>query len=107
MALDCEGNEIVVCSGQDLPESALKFDVAFVNVRYSEHFEGVVPPGEPAAITEFFELSLDKDNENRGHRHERARWLSCGRPHPLTLAKLRRSPRGWRVDRRYRAPVIK
>jgi len=107
MALDCEGNEIVICSGQALPVSALKLDVAFLNVRYTERYEGVIPPGEPAAITESFELSLEKDNENRGHRHDRGRWLSCGKPHALTLAKLRRSPGGWRVDRRYRSPVTK
>ena len=107
MALDCDGNEIVICSDQILPVSALNLDVAFVNVKYTERYEGTSPQGEPAAITESFELSVGKDNENRGHRHERARWLSCGKPHALTLAKLRRSPGGWRVDRRYRAPVIK
>ena len=107
MALNCEGNEIVICSDQSLAVPANNLDVAFVNVKYSERYEGVIPSGEPAAITESFELSLGKDNENRGHRHERSRWLSCGNPHALTLAKLRRGGGGWRVDRRYRAPVIK
>ena len=107
MALDCEGNEIIVCPDQTLAVPANKLDVAFVNVKYAERYEGVIPPGEPASITESFELSLGKDNENRGHRHQRSRWLSCGNPHALTLAKLRRSGEGWRVDRRYRAPVIK
>ena len=107
MALNCEGNEIVVCSDQSLAVPANSLDVAFVNVKYTERYEGVIPPGEPAAITESFELSLGKDNENRGHRHERLRWLSCGNPHALTLAKLRRGAGGWRVDRRYRAPVTK
>jgi hypothetical protein len=107
MALNCEGNEIVVCPDQSLAVPTNNLDVAFVNVKYSERYEGLIPPGEPAAITESFELSLGKDNENRGHRHERSRWLSCGNPHALTLGKLRRSAAGWRVDRRYRAPVIK
>ena len=107
IALDCEGNEIVICSDQSLAVPALNLNVAFVNVKYSERDEGLIPPGEPAAITESFELSLGKDNENRAHRHERSRWLSCGNPHALTLARLRRSAGGWRVDRRYRAPVAK
>jgi hypothetical protein len=107
MALDCDGNEIVICSDQALPISGFDSAVAFVNIKYGERNEGTIPPNETAAITEAFELMLAKDNENRGHRHVRARWLSCGKPHALTLAKLRRSPKGWRVDRRYRAPVIK
>jgi hypothetical protein len=107
MALDCAGNEIVICSDQALALSAFDSDVAFVNVKYGERYEGTVPPNEPAAITEAFELMLAKDNENRGHRHVRGRWLSCGNHHALTLAKLRRGSNGWRVDRRYRAPVIK
>jgi hypothetical protein len=107
MALDCAGNEIVICSDQVLALSTFDSDVAFVNVKYGERYEGTIPPNEPAAITEAFELMLAKDNENRGHRHVRGRWLSCGNHHALTLAKLRRGSNGWRVDRRYGAPVIK
>lgn len=107
MALDCEGNEIVVPSNQTVPASALDSAVAFVTLKYSERREGIVPLNEPALITEAFELIVAKNNENSGHRHEKARWLSCGKVHGLTLAKIRRGEKGWRVDRRYRAPVIK
>jgi hypothetical protein len=107
MALDCEGNEIVISSNQSLVGPSLSSSVAFVSAKYAERGEGTIPPNEPAVLTEGFELFVAADNENRGHRHVRGRWLSCGQPHAITLAKLRRSPNGWRVDRRYRAPVIK
>lgn len=106
-ALDCEGNEIVVCSSQTLSISLLDSDVAFVNLKYAERFDGPTTVGEPSSITEAFELVIAKSNENSGHRHVRGRWLACGKPHSLTLAKLRRGSRGWRVDRRHCPPAIK
>lgn len=107
MALDCEGKEIVICSDQSLPMPGLNSNVVYVNVKYSERNQGMHPPNEPSAVTEDFELTLGKHNENSGHRHVRARWLSCGEPHALTLARIRRGQKGWRVDRRYRVPVVK
>jgi len=107
MALDCAGNEIVIPSDQSLSPPPVDWRVAFVTVKYGERCEGVVQQNEPSAVVEAFELILAKDNENRGHRHERARWLSCGKVHGLTVAKIKRVEKGWRVDRRYRPPVIK
>jgi len=107
MALDCEGNEIIIPSDQTLPPPAFDSKAAFVTVKYREHCEGVTPPGEPSSIVESFELIFTPDNQNRGHRHLKARWLSCGKDHGLTLAKIRQGKTGWRVDRRYRTPKIK
>ena len=107
MALDCEGNEIIIPSDQTLSPPAFDSKVAFVTVKYSEHFEGVIPPDEPATIVESFKLIFTMDNQNRGHRHLKARWLTCGKTHGLTLAKIRQGETGWRVDRSYRTPVIK
>ena len=107
MGLDCEGNEIIIPSDQTLPPPALDSKVAFVTVKYSEDCEGVMPVGKPSSIVESFELIFTTDNQNRGHRHLKARWLSCGKDHGLTLAKLRQGKTGWRVDRRYRTPKIK
>ena len=112
MALDCEGNEIVVGTTQKLP-SPLPAEVggaAYISVRYVEKFcDTTATPAGPQASTiqESFEIVLGYENHNSGHRHLRARWLACGMPHPLVMAKLRRGPQGWRVDRRYRVPVIK
>lgn len=117
LALDCEGNEIVVGTPQTLsPLSATESArTAYVNVRYVEEKTDLVPArGAPetsapqfATIIESFEVCFGQENCTRGHRHLRARWLACGKPHALTLAKLRHNSQGWRVDRRYRAPVIK
>jgi hypothetical protein len=107
MALDCEGNEIIVPCDQLLPAPPFDLNVAFVTLKYSEHNEGMMPQGEPSSIVESFELIFTTDNQNRGHRHLNARWLSCGKDHGLTLAKIRQGKMGWRVDRRYRTPRIK
>jgi hypothetical protein len=115
LALDCQGNEILVGEAQLVPvPTSLEAAVAYVNLRYAEVECGpaVVDGALEASliqtiVKESFEICLDKENRNRGHRHLRGRWLTCGEPHPLTIAKLRYSARGWRIDRRYRAPAIK
>ena len=107
MALDCEGNEIIIPSDQTLSPPSFDSKAAFVTVKYRELCEGVLPSGEPSSIVESFELIFTTDNQNRGHRHLKARWLSCGKDHGLTLAKIRQGKTGWRVDSRYRTPKIK
>ena len=112
IALDCEGHEIVVGASQLRDFASLvNLQTAYVSVRYVERLVDPVPVGtggeEHANVVEGFELTLVRDNCNRGHRHARGRWIPCGRPHDLTIAKLRATPRGWRVDRRYRPPAAK
>ena len=126
LALDCEGNEIVIetpqsianpllVSSSDEPSSAapsssafskalsssasepvVDWRTAYLNVRFVEEFG-----------TESFVLEVALENCNRGHRHLRARWLACGQTHALTIAKLRRRSHGWTVDRGYRPPTVK
>jgi len=117
LALDCEGNEIVVGTPQTLtpPASLESVRTAYVSVRYFEQKAGPTPAGETSGtgplqistMLESFEIRFDRENCTRGHRHLRARWRACGEAHPLTLAKLRHNSQGWRVDGRYRAPVVK
>ena len=117
VALDCEGNEIVVGSPEQLSSLSATDSArtAYVNIRYSEEKIDPVPesptqencPTQFATIRESFEICIAGENRTQGHRHLRARWLVCGQPHALTIAKLRKSPQGWRVDRRYRPPIIK
>jgi hypothetical protein len=96
---------------------------AYIQVGFAEEYTDLIPavglaePGltetfqldmkEASTITESGELFVAQENSNRGHRHLRARWLACGQPHALTIAKLKRSSQGWRVERGYRAPAIK
>src|SRR6185295_19225817 len=104
-ALDCEGNELVISSAQSLPVAAIESSSsAFVSLRYVEEETDFALA---ATITESVALEIAHENYNRGHRHLRARWLACGEPHPLTIAKLRNSSQGWRVERGYRPPTIK
>ena len=112
LALDCEGNELLIESTQTLglPATLESCTTAYVSIRYAEHGcrpDSTVAAGEPATIQEGFETVFAQENYNRGHRHLRARWLACGNRHPLTLVKLRDRGHGWRVDRAYRAPHIK
>jgi len=115
LALDCEGNELVIETVQSIvPPLTADWHTAFVNVSFVEECAGAISPAGPeeasnlaAAMTESFMLALAHENSSRGHRHLRARWLACGRPHALTIAKLRKHSQGWRVDRGYRAPAIK
>lgn len=115
LALDCEGNEIVITAPQvfDPPCQTEQARTAYVNLRYAEVTADPVCNASDtttrgvATIRESFEISFEQENCNRGHRHLRARWLACGQPHALTIAKLKQHSQGWRVDRGYRAPVIK
>lgn len=115
LALDCEGNELAIETEQSIvPPSNADWHTAFVDVRFVEENADLAPiAGAEAAfdltvyLAEGFELAVAQENSNRGHRHLRARWLACGRSHALTIAKLRHSSQGWRVDRAYRAPAIK
>ncbi|MEP6911683.1 MAG: hypothetical protein ABI923_02950 [bacterium] len=112
MALDCQGNEVVIGMTQSLsaPASSDNWRTAHVNIRYAEDSSDPVATqgvAQDSMIKESFEIVVVQENCNRGHRHLRARWLACGEPHPLTIAKLKRGSQGWRVDRRYRPPTIK
>ena len=112
MALDCQGNEIVIGTTQLLspPAAGETQGPAYVNIRYAEASEDPVTTDGVAhgsTIKESFEIQVEKENCNRGHRHVRARWLACGERHALTIAKLKHSSQGWRVDRSYRPPAVK
>jgi hypothetical protein len=121
LALDCEGNELVIESARPVvvPSTTDGFQGAYVSVRYVEEETDFVPAvHEPMAtsdengpkastITERSEIETVHENSNRGHRHVRARWLACGEPHALTIAKLKHGSQGWRVERGYRPPRVK
>lgn len=112
MGIDCEGNELVVDSEQSVAVGGLvDLRIAYVGLRFVEKCVdpvSVATGGEEyASIQESAELVLACGNSNRGHRHSRGRWLPCGQAHELTIAKLRATAHGWRVERRYRPPIMK
>lgn len=123
LALDCQGNELVIGTAVVVSPVTCGWPSAYVQVGFAEEYTDLVPAAsladstlteafqndvkEASTITESCELVVARENNNRGHRHLRARWLACGQPHALTIAKLKHSSQGWRVERGYRAPVIK
>src|SRR5688572_14408506 len=112
MALDCQGNELVIQTVQTLspPAPGESRRVGYVNIQYADDTSDQVQISgvtEDSKTIEGFEILIGWENCNRDHRHVRARWLACGEPHPLTIAKLKHSSQGWRVDRGYRPPAIK
>jgi hypothetical protein len=111
LALDCQGNEIVVEVVTSLsPETSENSRTAYVNIRYAEDWvDPVLTDGGAQAtrIRESVEIKIEQENCNRDHRHLRARWLACDKAHALTIAKLKHSGQGWRVDRAYRPPSVK
>lgn len=106
LALDCEGNELSVTT--QVVVSAVNCDraSAYIQIGFAEEYTDLVIK-EASTITEGCDLFVAQENSNRGHRHLRARWLACGEPHALTIAKLKRTAHGWRVERGYRPPSIK
>ncbi len=96
LALDCEGNEIVVAESISHPLPQVVSDTSlFLTVHFCE--QGTHPtlvPGpdesfEPALIEEGFALAFESSNPNQSHRHQGGRWQACGKTHGLVLARLR------------------
>lgn len=112
LALDCEGNEILIEEPFKLPLPASAGETIFLTLRYAEHATGPIPTTNPSCDSEFsriqetFEVVFETQNTNQGHRHFRGRWRACGEPHGLTIARLKRSSGNWRVERRYHPPRL-
>ena len=123
VALDCQGNELLVGTAVIASPVACGWPSTYLQIGFAEEHTDFIPAAgladptlaeafqidekEASTITETFELQVARENSNRGYRHLRARWLACGQRHPLTIAKLKHSAQGWRVERGYRAPTIK
>ena len=108
LALDCEGNELVVGTTETLAVPPACRQMVYLSVRFVEQeLNQDATTNEATIIREAAVLEFSDQNFNYKHRHLRGRWLTCGTCHPLTIARLRRAAAGWRVDRRYRPPAVK
>jgi hypothetical protein len=113
LALDCEGNEIVIAESLSHPLPQLSDSSVFLIVHYHEREANSTLIPDPdkslatALIEEGFALAFASSNPNQSHRHQRGRWQPCGKPHGLVLARLRNTSGQWRLDRRLRRSVIK
>ena len=108
LALDCDGNELVVETDQIVAPPPANWQTAYVNLHYAERkLNNDATANEATIIREGSEITVGQQNFNSKHRHLRGRWLSCGSCHALTIARLRSNAGRWRVDRRYRPPAVK
>lgn len=116
LAIDCEGNEIVVAESLalSLPGPDNAGGTIFLSVSYAEKEVDALPAmppdclnGQTSRIEEVARAAFEKANANRGHRHFQGRWRACGKAHGLTIAKLRFSSGQWRMDRRHHRPLVK
>lgn len=102
MAIDCAGNEIVVPSATRLP---LTTGAArrYLVLSYRESAVDPMPARgariEAATLREGFALDLVDQHPGRGHRHRGPGTPGCGQAHPLCLATLTASARGWKLLR--------
>lgn len=117
IALNCLGEEIAVCNPVELrlPRAG---GVVYVVVGYVEKETDPVPvPGQPASsegnamqnsrIEEGSEITLESKDPCAGHKRQSSRWLCCGTPHAIPLAKLTFARNQWSIDRRFRRPLVR
>lgn len=114
LALDCQGNEILV--PEPVSHSLPDLDSAtasYLTISYLERATNPTPNlyGDDlckhASIVESFTLAFESQNPNQHHRHVRGRWLACNQSHGLVLARLRKSSGRWGIDPRLRRPAVK
>ena len=111
LALDCEGNEVLVPAPMAcrLPQSRTS---AYLTVLYVERETDPAPapgtgdtdPVQHTRIDETFQLGFEPEDPCVACGPVRS--PGCGRNHAVTLAKLAFTRAGWRVDRRFKAPRV-
>jgi hypothetical protein len=113
LALDCEGNEIIVSEPAEspLPDPQAEGTKLFVTLHYAErerdHTSSAAGANLFLRIEETFGITLVKENATQRHRHVNGRWLACGNCHGLTIARLKCVSGVWRLDRRLARPFVK
>jgi hypothetical protein len=114
LALDCQGNEVVlpVSATLYLPTSPPEPAIQYVLIAPSEEPADSVPSlGEPrhsqsplvdSRVRESCLLTLAPDDPAPGHVRRKGRCPACGLAHGVPLGLLRWTRRRWRLDSRYR-----
>ena len=113
-AVDCEGNEIEIQERQVIPVAPFPKKAAlYVVVQYRELETRPVPvPGnggdslQPTRIVETFTLSLASRDPLASHQSPPGQ-MTCGRPHPIPVARLTKAKSGWVVDPEFVVPRTK
>jgi hypothetical protein len=96
MALDCHGNEIVVSEPVKISLPARKRSF-FLTISYTEVEANLVPtfsPGSDSDMEEFsrihesFKFGWSARDPLSAHDWHNGAWVTCGRSHPIAVAKF-------------------
>ena len=89
-AIDCQGNEILIAAATrwQLPSDRRP---AYLMLAAHER------PTDSARIEDGWTLAYRPTDPLRGHRKRKGRWVACGDPHGVPLARLRWARGRWRV----------
>ena len=104
IAIDCAGNELLLCSPRELaaPRKAGEF---YVVLEYHETKINSVPVAPDSTdsmivnsrIQESFRLSITNADPNSKHDGIGPGTAGCGLPHPISIARLQKTPNAWKV----------
>ncbi|APW40207.1 hypothetical protein RD110_25900 [Rhodoferax koreense] len=103
-AVDCAGNEIELDTPWRLPIPSVG-DLQFVVLRYEETLAAPAPAGLDGVngdtafgrIREGLQIEIVTTDPGAGHSGRGTGTPGCGQPHGLCIARLKRSPRGWKL----------
>jgi hypothetical protein len=108
LAIDCCGNEILLPDPERLtiPDgpAVLYLAIGYKEIEWTpvpalaEATETESTTTAYARIVEGFSLDIVRDDPARGHRRKGPGTPGCGLPHPLCIARLRKTRRGWKVE---------
>lgn len=113
-ALDCLGNELELEWTTPLPLATSRGEALFLVLQYKECPTDLVPiPGEPdrteqvamapSRILETVELLFRDKDFLAGHKCLPGR-KTCGKPHPVPIARIKPRAGAWILDRKFAVP---
>jgi len=107
IAIDCAGNELLLCSPRELA-APRKASECYVFVEYRETVINSVPgaPGTAGSadsmiinsrVQEDCRVYIANDDRNSKHEGIGPGTAGCGSPHPLSIARLQKMAKGWKI----------
>jgi hypothetical protein len=108
LALDCQGDEIVLPAPSKLYAPTHSPGVTLLYVLIKAEEELIDPVPGPGATTEYSRaierphLVLDPKDPTSGHVRGQGHGKACGSVHGVPLARVKWERRRWRLDARYK-----
>ena len=113
LALDCQGDEIVLAAPGNLYPSMGSPGVRMLYVLIEAEEELVGPVSGAGETTDYSRaversrLWLDPKDPTSGHARRQGHWMTCGNAHGVPLARVKWERRRWRIDAGYKRPQAK